>query len=136
MQKGTVYRNDIEIGVISKENNIYKFKYNRKYIDDPRSVSISVNLPLEEENFESAELFSFFANMLAEGNIKDIQCRDLRIDKTDHFTRLLKTTENNTIGSITVREIEDKQPQTLGSGLGELLAEIEDAYDNEIGDKE
>jgi len=109
MQKGIVYRNEMEIGVISKENNVYKFTYHQTYINYPGAVSISVNLPLKEETFESGELFSFFANMLAEGNIKDIQCRDLRIDKRDHFTRLLKTTENNTIGSITIREVEDKK---------------------------
>jgi serine/threonine-protein kinase HipA len=42
--------------------------------------------------------------MLAEGNIKEIQCRDLKIDPDDNFSRLLKTAHSNTIGSVTVKE--------------------------------
>jgi len=68
------------------------------------AMSISVNLPLKNEAFVSDRLFSFFFNMLAEGNIKEIQCRDLKIDPEDNFTRLLKTAHSNTIGSVTVKE--------------------------------
>lgn len=49
--------------------------------------------------------FSFFFNLLAEGTMKEMQCRELKIDPEDHFTRLIKTTEFNTIGSITLKEI-------------------------------
>jgi serine/threonine-protein kinase HipA len=49
--------------------------------------------------------------MLAEGSAKTIQCKAFRIDENDLFTRLLKTTQSNTIGSITIKEVgnnEDK----------------------------
>jgi len=105
MQKGNVYRNDILVGIISKEDKQYKYVYHSGYLNYLDALPISVNLPIQKEPFNSTTLFSFFANMLAEGNIKDIQCRELKIDENDHFTRLLKTTANNTIGSITVEEI-------------------------------
>ena len=50
-------------------------------------------------------MFAFFFNMLAEGSMKDLQCKQLKIDKDDNFSRLLKTTNMNTIGSITLEEI-------------------------------
>ncbi|MEA3373898.1 MAG: HipA N-terminal domain-containing protein [Campylobacterota bacterium] len=107
MQKGIVYRNQVAIGMIVKENGIYRFVYDQAYLKDPDAVPISVCFPLEDEMFESNQLFSFFANMLAEGNIKAIQCRDLQIDEDDHFTRLLKTARSNTIGAITIEELEE-----------------------------
>lgn len=105
MQKGIVYRNAQLVGEIAKEGNAYTFTYFQEYLNDPRSRPISINLPLQKEPFISTVLFPFFANMLAEGSTKMIQCQALRIDENDLFTRLLKTTENNTIGSITVKEV-------------------------------
>ena len=106
MQKGNVYRNDVLAGEITRdENRVYGFTYNLEYLGRDDAMSISVNFPLQGETFVSDRLFSFFFNMLAEGNIKEIQCRDLKIDPDDNFTRLLKTAQSNTIGSITVKEV-------------------------------
>jgi serine/threonine-protein kinase HipA len=106
MQKGKVYRNNIFVGIISNdEQNAYIFQYDKEYLESNNPKAISINLKLQKEPFISEYLFSFFANMLAEGDIKDLQCRQLRIDKNDDFSRLLKTTKNNTIGSITIEEV-------------------------------
>ena len=61
-----------------------------------------------EKEFYSDILFPFFYGLLAEGEEKVLQCRTLKIDENDHFTRLLKTADENTIGAITVRGIEDE----------------------------
>ena len=111
MQRGEVYRNERLVGIVSKENGTYHFIYNQEYLNDPLALPISVGLPLREDGYVSSVLFPFFANMLAEGSAKTIQCRSLRIDENYIFTRLLKTTMSNTIGSVTVRELgnsEDK----------------------------
>ena len=106
MQKGNVYRNDVLAGEITRdENGVYSFTYNSEYLNRDDAMSISVNFLLQSEGFVSDRLFSFFFNMLAEGNIKEIQCRDLKIDPDDNFTRLLKTAHSNTIGSVTVKEV-------------------------------
>jgi hypothetical protein len=39
-------------------------------------------------------------------NTEEIQCRDLKIDPDDNFSRLLKTAHLDTISSITVKEVE------------------------------
>ncbi len=49
--------------------------------------------------------FPFSTGMLAEGINKDIQCRLLKIDEKDDFTRLLKTAGDDGIGAIAVKEI-------------------------------
>jgi len=105
MQQGDVYRNGIFVGTISKDaDGIYRFLYDQAYLQSEQPFAISVNLPLQAEPFLSDELFAFFYNMLAEGTTKALQCQSLRIDEDDHFARLLKTTEHNTIGSVTVQE--------------------------------
>ena len=106
MQNGKVYRNGIFAGVITVSNEgIYSFIYDGAYLTNANPKAISVNLPLRENAYESEYLFPFFYNLLSEGVLKDIQCEKYRIDKTDDFSRLLKTTKENTIGSITIEEM-------------------------------
>ncbi len=106
MQQGDVYRNGMLVGSISKDDDArYHFVYDQEYLKSTEALTISVNLPLQAEPFFSDELFAFFYNMLAEGTTKALQCQSLRIDEDDHFTRLLKTTESNTIGAVTVKEV-------------------------------
>ena len=109
MQKGHVYRNTAFVGEIIKtqeaDNDIYVFKYAQGYLDSDDAIPISVNLPLQSESFTSDFLFPFFSNMLSEGSSKTIQCLKLRIDEEDAFTRLLKTVEDDPIGSITIKEV-------------------------------
>jgi serine/threonine-protein kinase HipA len=108
MQQGKVYRNKVYVGIIEKDdNNKYKFSYDSKYLNDENAKSISLTFPLRKEPFESDYLFPFFFNMLAEGELKTIQCKALRIDRDNDFSRLLKTTQFNTVGAVTIREVKN-----------------------------
>ena len=107
MQRAKVFRNNIFAGLLTKLNEKeYVFVYNKEYLKLPNKKPISLTLPLQEEEFKSAYLFPFFYNLLAEGKLKDIQCKELRIDKDDDFSRLILTTKENTIGSITIKKDE------------------------------
>lgn len=109
MQGAKVYRNAQEVGTLQKDDaGVCHFTYEKSYLRSEDALSISVHFPLREETFTSPVLFSFFFNLLAEGIVKDMQCRELKIDPDDHFTRLLKSTETNTIGSITLKESIDE----------------------------
>jgi serine/threonine-protein kinase HipA len=109
MQKAIVYRNHVEVGILQKDDaGVYRFTYNSQYLNSEDALSISVHFPLRSDSFISSTLFSFFFNLLAEGVVKEMQCRELKIDPDDNFTRLLKTTEANTIGSITLKEVLDE----------------------------
>ena len=105
MQRGEVYRNGLYVGIIERDdNNIYSFQYSKEYLVHPTAQAISVTLPLQVEPFISNDLFAFFYQFLAEGSLKELQCKELKIDMDDDFSRLLKTTQDDTIGSITIKE--------------------------------
>lgn len=106
MQEAKVYRNAEEIGLLQKDDEgMYFFQYTLRYLQDEDALSISVHFPLQKESFRSKTLCSFFFNILAKGSMKEMQCRELKIDPEDHFIRLMKTTEFNTIDSVTLKEI-------------------------------
>jgi len=106
MKSAKILRNSQEVGILTRlDDNSYMFQYTQEYLDDPQAKNISVNFPLQSEPFRSKHLFAFFFNMLSEGNIKKAQCKNLKIDESDNFTRLLKTAKDDVIGSITVEEI-------------------------------
>lgn len=108
MTKGAVYYNNILAGVLEKKAaNDYRFTYAESYMLNPLLPAISLTLPKTQAEHQSQTLFSFFAGLLSEGINKDIQCRMLKIDEDDDFTRLLKTAGDDTIGAITVREINE-----------------------------
>lgn len=106
MKSAKILRNTQEVGVLAKlDDGTYTFQYLQTYLDNPEAKNISVNFPLQPEAFKSKYLFAFFFNMLSEGNVKKAQCRNMRIDEDDSFTRLLKTAKDDVVGSITVEEI-------------------------------
>lgn len=107
MQIAKVFRNNVLAGFLTKYNySEYSFIYDKEYLKMSNIKAISLTLPLQEEEFKSKHLFAFFYNLLAEGKLKDIQCRELRIDKDDDFSRLILTAKENTIGSITIEKEE------------------------------
>src|SRR5947208_8307668 len=106
MAKGEVYYKGTLAGILEKRGpDDYNFTYSENYYADPLLPSISLTLPKTKMEHKSPVLFSFFAGLLAEGINKNIQCRLLKIDENDDFTRLLKTAGDDTIGAITVKEI-------------------------------
>ena len=104
-KKAEVYYNNELVGCLLKENSKYRFQYAEEYLKNEKSPAISITLPKREEPFISEYLFSFFYGLLAEGENKELQCRTLKIDEDDHYTRRLKTSGINTIGGVTVKEV-------------------------------
>ena len=108
MAKAEIYNNGVLAGYLEKRGSEeYLFTYEDNYWLDTSLASISLTLPKTQQTWQSSALFPFFAGLLAEGINKDIQCRLLKIDERDDFTRLLKTASEDTIGAITVKEIQE-----------------------------
>lgn len=106
MQQGRVFCNDIPAGLLQKLNaEHYRFTYEDSYFNNPAMRSISLTLPKTQQQHDSPYLFPFFEGLLTEGINKRIQCRLLKIDGNDGFTRLLKTAGSDTIAAITIIEI-------------------------------
>lgn len=108
MAKARIYNNSTLAGTLEKtEGPEYLFRYDDAYFLNPAMPPISLSFPKTKQVYASPRLFPFFYGMLAEGINKEIQCRLLKIDEEDDFTRLLKTAGEDTIGAITVKEIID-----------------------------
>jgi HipA-like protein len=105
MRRANVYYRDIPAGILSQDSGRYVFEYLPDYLANRALPAISLTFPKRETAFQAPLLFPFFFGLLAEGENKSLQCRLLRIDEDDHFTRLLRTCTTETIGGITVREI-------------------------------
>jgi serine/threonine-protein kinase HipA len=106
--KGAVYQNGILAGYLEKiqDTGSYVFCYTDTYFRDAAMPPVSLSLPKSRQQYESKELFAFFQGLLSEGINKEIQCRLLKIDQDDDFTRLLKTAGEDTIGAVTVKPTE------------------------------
>ena len=104
-KKAEVYYNDLLAGYLSRSEGKYKFEYDKLYLSNDQNPPISLSFPKSRNIFESNILFPFFFGLLAEGQNKNLQCRLLQIDEDDHFTRLLLTANENTIGGIIVKEV-------------------------------
>jgi len=104
MIKAYVYDGEMLAGSLAFDGLNYSFLYDEAFLSSQNSTAISLTLPKQKEPFISTHLHAFFANLLAEGNLKKLQCQKLKIDENDEFTRLLKTATHDTIGTITLRE--------------------------------
>jgi len=107
MTRAGVYNNGVLAGFLEKNTNPsgYLFTYSDDYFANRDMPAVSLSFPKTHKQYESKELFPFFYGMLAEGINKDIQCRLLKIDEDDDFTRLIKTAGEDSIGAITVKEL-------------------------------
>ena len=99
---GKVYCQGRLAGRIEERPDGYRFIYDMAYLALKDAVPVSLTLPLQSEPYDATALFPFFYGLLAEGILKDTQCRTLKLDENDHFGRLLKTAGSDTIGDITV----------------------------------
>ena len=101
-RKAIVFSNRQKAGILEETERGYKFTYDKDFID--KQVPISISLPLQEEPYESEELFPFFQGLLPEGWYLDIVASTLKIDKEDDYGILLATCKE-TIGAISIKEI-------------------------------
>lgn len=103
MRTALVYRNNELAGTLTEVEGEYIFQYDDMYFLDPSKKQISLTLPKTQQEYRSKIFFPFFFNMLAEGDNKKLQCRQLQIDEYDYFSLLTHTAGEDTIGCITVK---------------------------------
>ena len=95
-----VYDRDVLAGELRFDGEVYIFLYSENFLKNRENQAISLTLPKQQKPFISKHLHPFFSNLLAEGNIKKLQCKMLKIDENDEFTRLIKTAIDDTIISV------------------------------------
>ncbi len=106
MRKAEIYRNGVLAGILFEtDSGSYVFKYDVSYFNDNKMPGISLTLPKKQIEYTSKHLFPFFYNMLSEGTNRVVQSKLLKIDEKDFFGLLLATAQYDTIGAITVKQI-------------------------------
>jgi len=105
MRKGEVRINGIPAGVLEETAIGFRFRYDRDYAEQNSLPAVSLTLPKQTAPYESSVLFPFFSGLLTEGAAMQLQCRMLKLDESDLFGRLLKTAQDDVIGSVTVHEM-------------------------------
>ena len=102
MKVGKVYCGDTFAGTLTQDAEGFAFRYDDAYFSNSSLPDISATLPKTQVEYRSKVLFPFFFGLLAEGVQKGRQCRELKIDERDHFTRLLETSAYGAIGAVYV----------------------------------
>jgi len=104
-RSGRVFCKGVFAGELGEtEQGDFVFVYDPAYLANPSARAVSLTLPLRAKAYTANQLFPFFSGLLAEGVLKELQCRDLKIDEADAFGRLLRTAGSDTIGDVTVKE--------------------------------
>ena len=108
MRKAKVLYKGEGAGVLSQnDNGTFLFQYNDLWMRDNDKPAISLTLPKSIQEFHSDFLFPFFYNLLPEGSNKMVVCKYKQIDENDHFGLLLSAAQYDTIGAVTVHEMQE-----------------------------
>ena len=102
MKVGKVYCCDTFAGTLAQDAEGFTFRYDDSYFSNSSLPDVSATLPKTNIEYRSKVLFPFFFGLLAEGVQKERQCRELKIDERDHFTRLMETSAYGAIGAVYV----------------------------------
>ena len=102
MKVGKVYCCEAFAGTLTQDSEGFVFRYDDAYFTNSSLPDVSATLPKTQIEYRSTALFPFFFGLLAEGVQKERQCRELKIDERDHFTRLLETSAYGAIGAVYV----------------------------------
>ena len=106
MRQAKIYYKDTEAGLLTQhDNGSFTFRYDDLWFSDNSKPQISFSFPKTKQEYHSDHLFPFFFHMLPEGRNKQVVCRHMRIDENDHFGLLINTANYDTIGAVTVRNV-------------------------------
>lgn len=106
MRQAEVYNNGLLAGILTEvSSREYIFRYDDRYWSDSSRPAISLTMPKNKQEHYSDHLFPFFANMLSEGDNREVQMRLHKLDREDDFGFLLATAQTDTAGAITVKPV-------------------------------
>lgn len=105
MIKVNVYDDEKLAGTLEYDDINYIFTYDKDFLISKETSAISLTLPKQKRPFVCDNLHPFFTSLLSEGSLKHLQCKQLKIDENDDFTRLINTAKEDTIGTVVIGEI-------------------------------
>lgn len=107
MRSAEILYKDQQAGLLTQlDDGSFTFRYHDAWILDSSKPGICLSLPKSKQEYHAPNLFPFFFHMLPEGSNKMTVCKMMRIDPDDHFSLLLTTAKNDTIGAVRVMKKE------------------------------
>ena len=103
VKRANVYQGGMLAGELSVIDADYVFTYDAAYLSV--GPAISFGLPLRKEPFVVKELHPFFAGLVSEGWLLNVQSQSQRIDKNDKFGLLLAN-GLDLVGAVTITPAE------------------------------
>ena len=101
-----VYVRNIYAGIIKETDEGYTFAYDPEYLQMKDATHVSLTLPLQEEEYKSKTLFSFFDGLIPEGWLLNIVSENWKISHDDRFDLLLVACKDP-IGNVTIKEAKE-----------------------------
>ncbi len=92
-------------GILSEDENGYRFQYLEEYLSGDLPVAVSRLLPLQKEAFYDRTLFPFFDGLIPEGWLLEIAEKNWKLDRNDRMGLLLACCRD-CIGAASIREVE------------------------------
>ncbi len=105
-RKGTVYIQNNCAGSIAETDEGYAFSYCSEYLRKEKAPSVSLTLPLRDDEYRSTILFPFFDGLIPEGWLLEVVSRNWKIDSKDRFGLLLSACKD-CIGDVSIRNEAD-----------------------------
>jgi len=101
-----IYVRNMYAGELKETEDGYSFIYDKDYLNNPDASSVSLTLPIQEEEYLSKTLFPFFDGLIPEGWLLDAVSNNWKIDQNDRFGILLVACKD-CIGNVTVKGIKE-----------------------------
>ena len=101
MRQGNVYVGGVLVGVISETDSGFVFSYDEQYMQNAEAMPVSITLPLNEKDYYSKTLFSFFDGLIPEGWLLNIAERNRKVNRRDRMGLLLACCRD-CIGNVSV----------------------------------
>lgn len=108
MRAARVFYKSIFAGILSEEDDGYRFVYDDEYLHQSNVNPISLTMPTSQKIYESKVLFPFFDGLIPEGWLLDISIKNWKLDPRDRMGLLL-TCCRDCIGAVSVESVTNKE---------------------------
>lgn len=104
MKQAKIYMYNTLAGILTEDENGYKFEYDVDYLAGVKAEAISLTLPLRDKPYISNVLHPFFDGLIPEGWLLDIAEKNWKINNRDRMSLLLACCKD-CIGAVSVQPL-------------------------------
>jgi serine/threonine-protein kinase HipA len=104
MKQAKIYMYHTFAGILTEDENGYRFEYDADYLANETAEAISLTLPLTDKAYISNLLHPFFDGLIPEGWLLDIAERNWKINNRNRMSLLLACCKD-CIGAVSVQPL-------------------------------